>query len=90
MPDPFHGDRVRVTTDPATGETRAELTPEYAAWWAERIHRSEVDERAVERWLMGGMVGRLVRRNGGPIEVEACDPEHDGELRIHELEDDGA
>ena len=80
----FDGERIRHIVDPDTLEHRAELTPAYARWWAERIARAEVDERAVEEWLMGGMVGRLVRYGDGPVEVEACDPDENGEFVIRE------
>ena len=83
MPEPYRGERIRLVRQP-DGTTHAELTPEYAAWWAERIHRAEVDEATVEQWVMGGMVGRLVRYGDGPVEVEPCDPADDGEFGIRE------
>lgn len=80
----FDGQRFRAIRNPESGTLRYEATPEYEAWLKQQIARAEADEMTVDRWIVGGMVGRLVRRNGGPVEIEPCDPAHDGELVIHE------
>ena len=82
MPE-YEGQRFRAVRNPGTGTLRYEPTPEYAAWVTAHLARAAEDERTVDRWLLGGMVGRLVRR-GGVLEVDTSDPQHVGEIVIIE------
>lgn len=84
MGKPFEGERSRLTHDPETGEWRLTFTPEYEAWWRAKLDRAEADERTVEQWMLNGMKGRLVRRGDGPVTVDPCDPDDDGQAVIFE------
>lgn len=42
------------------------------------------DEKTIERWIVGGMVGQLVRRGDAPLAIEPCDPSENGRLAIIE------
>ena len=82
MPE-YEGQRFRMIHDPGTGSVRAQPTPEYVAWLTAQLARSAENERTVDRWLLGGMVGRLVRR-GGVLEIDTSEPDAGGEIVIFE------
>ena len=83
MPE-YEGQRFRAIRNPGTGTLRYEPTLEYAAWVTKKLARAAEDERTVDRWLLGGMVGRLVRRRNGTLDVDTSNPQHVGELVIFE------
>ncbi len=84
----FDGQRFRIIHDPASGTARYEATAAYEAWVKAQLAKAAADEQTIDRWLLGGMIGRLVRRNGGALEVDTSDPQHVGELVI--FVEDGA
>ena len=58
--------------------------------FADAVHRyvrdlaareNAANAKTFDRWLVNGMKGRLVKRDG-IVSIEPCDPKHDGELRI--------
>jgi hypothetical protein len=51
----------------------------------QELERKRSDDAVFWRWMVTGMRGRLIRFNGGPIEVVNCDPKHDGELLVTDI-----
>lgn len=47
--------------------------------------RRKRDRETMWRWVANGMKGRLVRINGGPVQVVPCHPDDDGEMLVRDL-----
>lgn len=51
----------------------------------QREQRAREDRETMWRWVANGMKGRLVRINGGPVQVVPCHPDDDGEMLVRDL-----
>lgn len=47
------------------------------------IYHAVRDEKTIERWMLDGMKGRLVRKKPlDPITIEPCPPGEDGQFTV--------